>query len=203
MKPLRYTIMIRVFELFCKLNMINISAKDLFLQAMAEFQPHDHKCPFCSAEHPDWKKHAVYERYLISFESGRNVSYLITIVRYRCSSCGHTHAILPEFVIPYQSYSLLFILSVMRDYYIGSLTVADICEKYDIAVSTLYSWKELFLRHKKVWLGLLDDACTSSLQFLDSLFRNHLHTLKEFFLLAGVSFLQGPSHIKKAYFAPA
>lgn len=194
--------MIRVFELFCKLNLMNLTAKDLFLQSMVKFQPHDHKCPFCSAEHPDWKKHAVYERYLISFESGRNVSYLITIVRYRCSSCGHTHAILPESVIPYQSYSLLFILAVMRDYYIGSLTVADICEKYDIAVSTLYSWKELFLRHKKVWLGLLDDACTSSLQFLDCFFRNHLRSLKEFFLMAGVSFLQGPSHIKKAYFAP-
>lgn len=194
--------MIRVFELFCKLNVINLSAEDLFLQSMAKVHLHDHKCPFCSAEHPDWKKHAVYERYLISFESGRNISYLITIVRYKCSSCGHTHAILPEFVIPYQSYSLLFILSVMRNYYIGSLTVADICEKYDIAVSTLYSWKELFLRHKKVWLGLLDDACTSSLQFLDCLFINHLRTLKEFFIMAGVSFLQGPSHIKKAYFAP-
>jgi len=195
--------MIRVFELFCKLNLINLSAKDLFLQSMAEFQLNDHKCPFCSAKHPDWKRHAVYERYLISFESGRNISYLITIVRYKCSSCGHTHAILPEFIIPYQSYSLLFILSVMRDYFMGSLTVADICEKYDISISTLYSWKKLFLRHKKVWLGLLDDACTSSLQFLDLLFRNHLRTLKEFFLMAGVSFLQSPSHIKKAYFAPA
>ncbi|MBU7008804.1 DUF6431 domain-containing protein [Phosphitispora fastidiosa] len=194
--------MIRVFELFCKLNFINLSAKDIFLQSMAEFHPHDHKCPFCLTEHPDWKKHAVYERYLISFESGRTVSYLITIIRYRCSSCGHTHAILPEPVIPYQSYSLLFILAVMRDYFISSLTVKDICAKYDISVSTLYSWKALFLRHKKIWLGLLNDACTSPLQFLNSLFIENLHTLKEFFLTAGVSFLQGASHMKKAYFAP-
>lgn len=195
--------MIRVFELLCKLNFVKLSAIDLFTCSMAEFHPHNHKCPFCSAEHPDWKKHAAYERYLISFESGRTISYLITVIRYRCSSCEHTHAILPELVIPYQSYSLLFILSVMKDYYIGSLTVADICAKYDISVSTLYSWKSLFLRHKKVWLGLLDDACTSSLQFLDCLFKNHLSTLKEFFLSAGVSFLQGASHMKKAYFAPA
>lgn len=193
--------MIRVFELLCKLNFVKLSAIDLFTYSMAQFQPHDHRCPYCSNEHPDWKKHAVYERYLISFENGRTVSYQITIVRYRCSSCSHTHAILPEFIIPYQSYSLLFILAVMRDYFIGFLTVDRICAKYDISVSTLYSWKKLFLRHKKVWLGLLDDACTSSLQFLDFLF--NLRTLKEFFLMAGVSFLQGPSHIKKAYFAPA
>jgi len=196
--------MIRVFELLCKLKFINLSAKDLFLQSMAEFHPHEYKCPFCSAEHPDWKKHAVYERYLISFENGRTVSCQITIVRYRCSSCGHTHAILPELIIPYQSYSLLFILAVMRDYFISSLTVEDICAKYDISVSTLYSWKGLFLRHKKIWLGLLDDVCTSSLQFLDSLFIGSLlHTLKEFFLTAGVSFLQSTSHVKKAYYAPA
>lgn len=196
--------MIRTFELLCKLNFIKLSAIDLFTHSMDLFQPHDHKCPFCCTEHPDWKKHAVYERYLISFESGHTVSYKITIVRYRCSSCGHTHAILPEFVIPYQSYSLLFILAVIRDYFIRSLTVEDICAKYDISVSTLYSWKELFHRHKKVWLGLLNDACTSSLQFLNSLvIGSLLYNLKDFFLTAGVSFLQSSSYVKKAYYAPA
>lgn len=196
--------MIRVFELFCKLNFINISAKDLFLQSMAEFNPHDHKCPFCPAEHPDWKRHAVYDRYLISFENGCTVSHRVTVIRYRCSSCGHTHAVLPEFIIPYQSYSFLFIIAVMRDYYASSLTVEAICVKYGIFISTLYSWKELLIKHKKIWLGLLEDACTSAVQFLDSLFvKGLLHTLKEFFLTAGVSFLQGASHVKKALSAPA
>jgi hypothetical protein len=192
--------MIRVFELFYKFNYISLSAKDLFLQSMAEFHPYDHICPFCPAKHPDWKKHAVYDRYLISFENGCTVSYQVTIVRYRCSSCGHTHAVLPESIIPYQSYSFLFIIAVMRDYFTNSLTVDGICDKYDISVSTLYSWKGLFIRHKKIWLGLLDDACTSSVQFLDSFFnRSLLHTLKEFFLTVGISFLQGVSPMKKAH----
>ena len=195
--------MIRVFELFCKFNFINLSAKDLFLQSMAEFHPHDHICPFCAAKHPDWKKHAVYDRYLISFENECTVSYLVTIVRYRCSSCGHTHAILPESIIPYQSYSFLFIIAVMRDYFTTSLTVEGICAKYVISVSTLYSWKELFLKQKKIWLGLLDDACTSSMQFLDSLFTGSLlNGLKKFFLTAGISFLQSASQMKKAHCPP-
>jgi transposase-like protein len=196
--------MIRVFELFCKFNFINLSAEELFLQSMAMLCIYAYKCPFCMAEHPDWKKHAVYERYLISFKNGHVVSCRITIVRYKCSSCGHTHAILPESIIPYQSYSFLFIIAVLRDYFTKSLTVEDICNKYNISVSTLYSWKKLFQRHKKIWLGLLEDACISSMQFLDSLFNeNLLNNLKEFFLTAGVSFLQCSPRKIKAHSAPA
>ncbi|MFA6939520.1 MAG: DUF6431 domain-containing protein [Clostridiaceae bacterium] len=203
-KPLRYTTMIRDFELFCKLNFIDVSAEAFFHQAMAQLNLYDHTCPFCQTKHPDWKRHAAYERYLISFENGRTVSYQITIVRYKCSSCGHTHAILPESIISYQSYSFLFITSVMRDYFTVSLTIEAICEKYNISVSTLYFRKKLFLRHKKIWLGILNDAYISSAQFLDSLIpKELLNKLKEFFVTAGVSFLQGASQMKKADYAPA
>jgi transposase-like protein len=58
----------------------------------------------------------------------------------------------------------------MRNYSIISLTVEDIRNKYDISVSTLYSWKGLFQKHKKIWLGLLNDAVTSPLEFIDSFF---------------------------------
>jgi transposase-like protein len=196
--------MIRVFELFRKLNFINISAKDLFLQSMVEFKPHEYKCPFCTTEHPDWKKHAVYDRYLISFENGCVISYRINIVRFKCSSCGHTHAVLPESIIPYQSYSFLFIIAVMRDYFTRSLTVEGICAKYEISVSTVYLWKKLFLRHKKIWLGLLNDACTSSIQFLNSFSTGGLlPSFEGFFFISGVSFLQGPSRMGKSRSSPA
>ena len=145
--------MIRGFGLFRKLNFKNLSAEDLFNKYMAEFKPVEHSCPWCSTKDPDWKRHAVYDRWLISFENGGIVTYRIEIRRYKCSSCGHTHAILPESIIPYQSYSFLFIISVMRDYYTRSLTVEGICAKYGISVSTLYLWKELFLRQKKDMAG--------------------------------------------------
>jgi len=195
--------MIRVFELFRKFNFKNISAKDLFLKSMAEFNPYEHKCPLCGTKHPDWEKHAAYERYLISFENGHIVTYVITVIRYRCPSCRHTHAILPECLIPYRSYSFLFILAVMRDYFASSLTVVDICNKYDISISTLYSWKELFQKHKKIWLGLLNDTITSSLEFMNSFFAGEIqYVLKDFFLIAAISFMQGSYHTKKAHSVP-
>ena len=161
--------MIRAFGLFCKLNLIDISAYDAFLLAMSEISIHDYPCPFCACNHPDWSKHASYERYLISFEHGRSVTYTVTVIRYRCPSCGHTHAILPEHLIPYSSYSLPFILSVLRDYYTRPVSVESICSRYDIAISTLYAWRSLFLIHKKLWLGHLEDYLSSSVLFLKSL----------------------------------
>ena len=195
--------MIRVFHLFCKINSKNLSAEDLFNKFMAEFDPRKHSCPWCNTKSPDWKYHADYERWLISFEGGVAVTYRLEILRYKCPSCGHTHAILPESIIPYQSYSFLFIIAVMRDYYTRILTVANICDKYNISTSTLYSWKELFLLHKKLWLGLLEDAYTSSLGFLDSFYdRSFQYDLQKFFQIMRISFLQGASHIKKAHSAP-
>lgn len=190
--------MIRGFSLLCKINFNQYSALDLFYFCMTMFNIHDYPCPSCSAKHPDWKRHARYERSLIGFEKGHPVYHQVTILRYRCLSCHSTHAVLPEFIIPFQSYSLLFILAVMKDYFIGTLTVEAICKKYDISVSTLYAWKALFLKHKKIWLGILQDAVTSPGQFLESL--RARANLKEFFHLATISFLQGSSLTKTAHY---
>jgi len=200
-------IMIRVFSVFCKLNFTKLSAKDLFLAAMQDFSAEklsslNMPCPFCGAKHPDWSYHDSYERYLISFEMGTVVTYEIAISRIICSSCHHPHAILPEIIIPYSSYSLPFVLCVLRDYYLFHLTVQALCDKYQISPATLYAWKRLFLIHKKLWLGILQDIYQDALDFLSSIpaiktsadlslfFRHHAH-----------SFLQGVS--KTAHFSSA
>ena len=191
--------MIRVFELLRKINLTKVSGKDLYNKFLEEFKPNKFSCDICSAKHPDWNAHNSYDRYLICFEDGKSVTYLISIVIYTCSSCGHAHAVLPEFIIPYRSYCILFILSVMKDYFSKSLTVEKICDKYDIAVSTLYSWKTIFLNHKKLWLGILEDVFTNLLQFVNSFSDYYLH---DFFLKAGISFLQSKSRTKKARSPP-
>ncbi|MDP4177180.1 MAG: DUF6431 domain-containing protein [Bacillota bacterium] len=117
---------------------------------MAKIDINHHICPFCKTKHPNWSRHAVYQCYFVSFEHGNTISHIVTIKRYKCSSCGHTHAILPESLIPYQSYSFLFIIAVLRDYFAKSLTVERICEKYNISISTLYAWKDLFVRNIKI-----------------------------------------------------
>jgi len=187
--------MIRLFTVFCKLNFNILSAKDIFLESMKEYTIEKLPflklpCPFCGAKNPNWKYHDSYPRYLIGFENNVPVSNIIDIIRIICSSCKHTHAILPEIIIPYSSYSLTFVLSVLRDYFY-KVKIKDICEKYQISISLIYAWKLLFLKHKKLWLGILEDMYHNSLEFLSSIptFTTS-NDLLQFFTQNGYSFLQ-------------
>ncbi len=194
--------MIRFFDVFRKGNFEKVSSVDFFLLCMRMFDPNQCPCPKCGAKHPGWKRHAAYQRNLISFELGLVVSSLIVIVRYKCSSCRSTHAILPATVIPYGPYSLLFIIAVLSDYYSPSFTVQQVCDKYSISQSTLYEWKALYQKQKKVWIGILEDAAMLPVQFLKGFVDgSRLRNLNEFFRIAGVSFLQR-YRTKAAQFAP-
>jgi hypothetical protein len=191
---MKYTIMIRESSIFSKLNFSKLSEMQLFSQAMQDFSIKTLPCPYCGAKHPAWHFHASYERFLITFEKGIPVNFLITITRIICFSCKHTHAILPEILIPFSSYSLLFVLRILRDYYAGYLTVVQLCDKYQVSVSTLYAWKRLFLLHKKLWLGILEDLNVSVTGFLSLILSNNpSYNLNLFFCSQGFSFLQGVS----------
>lgn len=193
-----HKIMIRLFSIFCKLNFNKLSIKELFLESMKEFSSEKLPfvklpCPFCGAKKPNWTYHDSYPRYLVAFENNAPANHIIDITRIICSSCEHTHAILPEIIIPYSSYSLTFILSVLRDYYLKT-KIIDICEKYQISVSMIYAWKLLFIQHKKLWLGILEDIYHSSLAFLATIPKfNTSNDLRWFFEQNGLSFLQGVS----------
>ncbi len=148
-------------------------------------------CPDCGAKHPIWTYHDSYMRYLISYENGTIITDIIAITRIKCSSCKAPHAVLPEILIPFKSYSLKFVLSVLKDYYQSNRTVASLCEKYHISVSTLYAWKKLFLIHKKLWLGIVENIYQDASKFLSSLPDiNTSKDLFQFFLQTGHSFLQ-------------
>lgn len=82
----------------------------------------------------------------------------VRIRRVQCESCGHTHAIIPDYFIPYCTYSLLFVLRVLGEYFVRIRTVERICRRYNITPSMLYSWKRVFEEHKEMWLGVLANA---------------------------------------------
>ena len=152
-------------------------------------------CPVCGAKHA-CSRHASYERYLISWNFGCVTTGRIKITRLMCSSCGATHAILPATIVPYRSYSLFFILTVLRDYFIPgrTVTVENICIKYGISISTFYRFLHLFYLHKQLWLGVLENVSISAHSFLNGLFEKYPYLsdqLSSFFASHGFSFLQG------------
>lgn len=181
--------MIRKFTLLCKLFFFNKSDLAIFNQIPAAVKLKNEDCPHCGTV-SSCSFHAFYSRHLILLESGNICCHRISISRVKCSSCNNTHALLPDSLIPYGSYGLSFVISVLKDHFCnvhGSWEA--LCFFYQISKSTLSRWVNLFYSQKKLWLGVLDHASRSSVSFLNDLFDMPFFT-KQFFEKFSISFLQ-------------
>ena len=58
---------------------------------------------------------------------------------------------------------------MLRGCFLHRACVQKICEHAGISVSTFYRWKALFLAHKALWLGMLEDLKASAEAFLDGM----------------------------------
>lgn len=184
--------MIRPFTVFCKLNQISFSDRQ-WVEREAESLNHtDGICPVCRAK-SCLSPFASYTRYLVEWEKGSPVTHEVVVRRYQCSSCGHTHALLSSALIPYSSYSLRFILLVLRDYFLRTACVQELCERAGISVSSLYRWKDLFLTHKALWLGILEDLGTAEEPFLSGIDGSFLQGFYRRFLFSFLQPLRGTS----------
>ncbi len=191
--------MIRLFLKLCKCykeisfeNEINIFNEQMKLLNIEEL-----KCPFCGANH-SLSPFASYNRHFVTYENNIAEDNIISILRCICSSCGHTHALIPSVIVPYMSFSVKFTISIIHDYLIHKFhSVEDMCEHYGIAISTFYRILKKFKEHKKLWLGLLSDKHTSNLIFirhlLNSTFIQIEMFLSKFFDKIGISFFQETS----------
>ena len=161
--------MIRQYTMFCKVLTFKKTGKKWYGQNMSISGKHSITCPACGSR-GNCAAHGSYRRSLIDYEGGKVVYGTVAIRRVRCVSCGHSHAILPDHIIPYTTYSLLFILRVLAWYFLGLGTVEQLCRRYAISPSMLYHWKVLFLAHKEIWLGVLKDDETTPARFVQTLF---------------------------------
>lgn len=179
--------MIRLFTVFCKLNEISFSDRQWLERDLADFSCPDASCPFCGAA-GCMEPFDHYYRYFVELQSGTPVTYCVKIARYQCASCRHTHALLPTSLVPYRSYSLRFILHVLRAYFLSLRPVAALCEAANISPATLYEWKKAFLKQKGLFLGVLSDLAESPASFLEALDGRQLDGFHRMFRF---SFLQG------------
>ena len=137
----------------------------MFDSYMDTFCPEKQTCPVCGSSF-NCQIHAYYGRRIIDFICGIPVTTEVTVLRLACQSCGHTHAVLPDLIIPYSSYSLFFILRVLAEAFLHISSLERLCERFCITRNQLYKWKQLFQQHKREWLGILEDSETSGMDFL-------------------------------------
>ena len=135
---------------------------------MAKFRPELETCPICGST-GNCHVHDYYDRSVIDFIDGKREKSSLCVMRVFCDSCEHAHAVLPDVIVPYSSYSLFFVLRILGEYFAGLSTMERLCEKFDISRNQLFKWVALFKVHKQEWLGILADAELSCLSFMKSL----------------------------------
>ena len=197
--------MIRENSLFCKLIRIKTSSKYLFDSFMDDFRLELQTCPCCGAK-GSCRIHAYYDRSLVDFMAGRSVRHSLCILRLICT-CGHTHAILPDFIVPYSGYGLFFILRVLAEYFLRLTTVERLCERFSITPAQLYRWLGIFRAQKEEWLGILSSMEVSALSFLKALLTlpAYSHFASAFVRRFSMSFLQfhkNPAPYRRQAFSP-
>lgn len=157
---------------------------------MAAFRPETEFCPCCKCR-GNCRIHAYYYRYILDFRKGKSCCARIRIMRVMCS-CGHTHAILPDFIVPYRQLSLKYLVMILFAFASGHKSVDSLCRHYDVAPAFVYRLKALYERHKELWLGALENSAASSPTFLRSLclMPDISRFLRAFYERTSCSFLQ-------------
>lgn len=151
-------------------------------------------CPSCGAPRDRYCRNGSYSRQLICYSNGSLNDHLISVCSFKCRSCGRSHALLPSVIVPYSSYSLDFLLSLIYARITRKFpNIPSLCLHFGISESTYYRIRKRFILDSK-WLILALEA------FLDGAGLLHIlrpadpvlfhAALSVFFHSTGHSFLQ-------------
>ena len=182
--------MIRKFLISFKLYQLNkYSDQELLERAAADSGLSSYACPSCGNRN-HFRRINPYARQMITIKDSKRVIIPVFIPRVQCSVCSHSHSCLPDNLIPFSSYTLRFILTVLSEYLKRSETTVNLlCDKWQIAVSTLYTWIRLFSEHFSLWKKSVDRIIPLSEKALMQVYDTERFPAF-FFEYTGFSFLQ-------------
>ena len=103
---------------------------------------------------------------MIYFNLAQDDGEKLKVQRLLCKGCRHSHAYLPDFIVPFVQLTVGAILCLLKEYYSHKDNVASLCERLCIDARTLYHYRSVFLEHKALWLGILEDSLTKAEHFL-------------------------------------
>jgi hypothetical protein len=146
--------MIRLFTVLNKINFQHVpSGMEIFNVSISQQRITGLKCPQPCKTRGHMKSHDHYCRRLIDYDKAV-LDHIVEIERAKCGACGDTHAALPDVLVPYKTYSIIFILKAIKEYF-HTRAATHICKKYGIAISTLYAWRDRYLAHTSLELGAI------------------------------------------------
>ena len=103
---------------------------------------HSNVCPCCHAKNK-LIKYGTYERNLSILEDNEVVNYKVVVQRVICTSCNHTHALLPNFIVPYKIMALFSIAQIAQMAFISS--AYKLAETINLSVQMIYTYMAIVL----------------------------------------------------------
>lgn len=148
----------------------NFNEYEYTREQLSKYNPDSHACQRCGKRIWFSKKSSTYTRMLIWAKDGKPVYNEISIPTMLCQKCGkdepltgnkagdYNHAIFTGNIIPFSSFTLSFILTVLHAYanrHVQKKTVHDVCAQWEISTSTLYNWIKRYKDHYDAWADSL------------------------------------------------
>jgi hypothetical protein len=150
--------LVRLFIFLFKLDIHKLqTAACIYNAAMKGFNIHTEPCPGCGAKgHLTW--HDEYSHHLTDYYDNKLQEGSVAIRMVSCSSCKekHTHSVLPDLFVPHMSYSIVFVMLVLRACLLRTESVKAVCARFGISVSTYYRWKKRYCTHKSLYLDKIE-----------------------------------------------
>lgn len=132
---------------FNKNNLKNFSSYTEKQEYIQSFMPditdlHAKICPCCHAKE-NLIIHGAYERNITFLVDNELENFKVNVQRIKCKSCNHTHALLPNFVVPYKITSIYSIAEIAQR---ASLSSAyKLAEIIDLSMRMIYMYIAIVL----------------------------------------------------------
>lgn len=125
-------------------NIQNYSSRLHFVQSLMPTlnNLHNCKCPMCGSI-DKFHSHCTYERNISFVLNDDVVNFRVTVTRVICDSCESTHALLPDFIVPYKIFSSCSICRIVNDAI--SSSVLAVAHKLSVSYQLIYYYISLYL----------------------------------------------------------
>lgn len=106
-----------------------------------------------------YSRKEVIDARIIGYHNGvpeieKQIIHQFKVQRLRHKDCGHTHALMFEWFIPYQKYSIRFVLLHLQRYFSLKTSMEKYCLENEIPISTFRRWKKWLKEN----MGLLTET---------------------------------------------
>ena len=100
------------------------------------------KCPKCGAK-CNFAYHGSYMRNVSIIQNNKRYDFKVRVTRVICKSCNSTHALIPDFIVPYKIYSRESILGLVEES--ATCPITKLSNQAEATIQLIYSFIHLVL----------------------------------------------------------